>query len=226
MSLGGDPLSEFTDKFCQAATKQDNGPVYYIDIISRLKDEYLDNPDRQPHFVFQSSGRETLVDDATVLATFRDKYNSEWSNTSKRAAPNEPVPGTEVAAAPSMEMLLAEADERAARPELVAEFVKVLFDELTLKVQSAGRAEFFDFSSIEHSGFKEWSTRGTSRGGRRYGLLLTESRDRTHDHSCTCAQMHECRIAHEGRQRRHAKRRGGKIHSHPVSRRRGGRGRP
>ena len=158
-SLAGDPLSEFTDRFCQAVMKPADGPLYYMDIISRLRDDYLSNRDRQPHFVFQSTGRETLVDDASVLKEFRELYNSTWSKVVK--TPPEPANGVLTDGGelqrpvPSLLELLDTADKRAARPEDVSKLVRTLFNGVIDRVKADVDPEVFEVTSAEHADFRE-----------------------------------------------------------------------
>ncbi len=70
-SLTGDPLSEFTDAYINASISKVSGAVYYQDIADRLSDEYADNSQRRPHFIFQSTGRDIFVPDAAVLNSIR-----------------------------------------------------------------------------------------------------------------------------------------------------------
>jgi hypothetical protein len=72
-SLTGDPLSVFTESFRAAVLRKTEGPVYYTDIISSLRDEYLQNNDQTPLHVSQGTGREQFVDDAKRLEGLRQK---------------------------------------------------------------------------------------------------------------------------------------------------------
>jgi len=72
-SLTGDPLSIFTEKFRVAALRKLDGPIYYSDIVSVLRDEFLDNNIQTPHFVLQGTGREEFVENAKRLDGLRAK---------------------------------------------------------------------------------------------------------------------------------------------------------
>jgi len=100
-SITGQPLSEFTKSFCQACLRKEQGPVFYTDIISALRDDYLDNNNQTPHFTSQGTGREVFVEDASVLAAFRRVFETRWLSASaaggtgpertQGAAPSAPV---------------------------------------------------------------------------------------------------------------------------------------
>ena len=74
-SLTGEPLSPFTEKFRSSALRKEQGPVYYIDIISSLIDEFLPNNDQIPFFVSQVTGREQFVDEARRMDALINSRN-------------------------------------------------------------------------------------------------------------------------------------------------------
>lgn len=161
-SLAGDPLSEFTDRFCRAATRKAEGPVYYTDIIARLRDDYLNDRERTPHFVFQASARETFMDDAGGLDEFRAKFEQTWTPSPINDAPTTAIDVQAVALAepPSLLELLTQTDGMLAKPDNIATTVGSLFDGLKVRLESDAFADFFDLATIEHSQFEEDSTRG------------------------------------------------------------------
>jgi Caspase domain len=66
-SAAGYPLSRFTRAFCDACLRKTEGPIYYSEVMSTLRDDFIDDEDQTPFFVSQGTGRETLADDANVL---------------------------------------------------------------------------------------------------------------------------------------------------------------
>lgn len=160
-SLAGDPLSEFTERFCQAAIRKTEGPVYYTDVIAVLRDEYLNDRERTPHFVFQASARETFMEDAAALEAFRTRFAATWASSSAidDAAMAEHVPALVEAEPPSLLELLTETDAKLARPEDIASTVSALFDGLKAKLEGGAFPDFFDLATIEHSDFEEQGAR-------------------------------------------------------------------
>lgn len=155
-SLTGDPLSEFTDKFIKSALRKTDGTIYYIDIISSLRDAYIDNNSQTPHFVFQVTGREKFVDDAAKLASFRGSFFS---------APQLGVDDGENADSDtngqkSLLQILEEAESKVANQTAVREFVSKLFDGLIATLSTDQFSDFFSMSIEEHSNYVEPTTRG------------------------------------------------------------------
>jgi hypothetical protein len=149
-SFTGDPLSLFTEKFRDAALRKTEGVVYYMDIISALRDNFLENDDQTPHFVFQMTGREQFVDTAEKLCGLR----------SKQAEPVViDIATAEVTAAPmvlSEVEVLSQAEKRFAKKGLVQEFIAKLFEDINEKTSSGGSfGELYTSETIVHSDFKE-----------------------------------------------------------------------
>lgn len=154
-SLSGDPLSEFTDSFCRAAIEKDAGPVYYTDIVAILRDDYLQNSDRTPYFVFQTSARDTFVDDATCLAPFKASFEEEWHSASEDDGGGSAL----ITQLPSLIERLQRADQGMATPEDITTLVDRLFDGVTARLTAGDFAKCFEVEIVEHSDFKEDTTR-------------------------------------------------------------------
>jgi hypothetical protein len=45
-SLTGDPLSLFTEQFREAVLRKPEGPVFYMDIVSALRDAFIGDEDQ------------------------------------------------------------------------------------------------------------------------------------------------------------------------------------
>jgi hypothetical protein len=152
-SLTGDPLSLFTEKFRGAALRKTEGVVYYTDIISALRDDFLESTDQTPHFVSQMTGREQFIDDAAKLSALR----------SKLAAP--PVVSdvtTETNVQPVVNELevLTRAEARFAQKALVQEFITKLFEKISNETSSNEfLGKLFTSEAIIHSDFKEPTAR-------------------------------------------------------------------
>ncbi|MFN3522007.1 MAG: caspase domain-containing protein [Phenylobacterium sp.] len=157
-AIAGSQLSPFTERFCLAAAPAREGPVYYMDIITALRDEYRRNPDRAPQFVLQGAGRDTFVDDAQKLAAFRSKLTYGWDEAVEGDAGTvEPVPTAPV---PTLADRLAELDARMAKKEDVPAYIDRLFDGLLHRLRAEGFGDAFDLAVAEHKSFHEQTTRG------------------------------------------------------------------
>ena len=88
-SFAGEPLSVFTNKFRAAALRQITGPVYYMDIASSLRDEFINDDEQTPFFVSQLTGRETFVDDAHCLDDLRNHLTGEAHSSARTEAEDE-----------------------------------------------------------------------------------------------------------------------------------------
>jgi hypothetical protein len=118
-SLTGKPLSLFTGKFRDAALRKAEGAVYYTDIISMLRDEFIENDTQIPFFVSQHTGREQFVEDAKRLSALRASLEQV------RTGLGENVP-TAIQHVPERMTLLERlraADAKVVQPELMSSFV-------------------------------------------------------------------------------------------------------
>lgn len=153
-SLTGDPLSIFTEKFCASVLRKPEGIVYYTDIISALRDEYIQNVEQTPFFVSQGTGREQFVDDAKCFDALRAKLASMTmiapALVEEQQLSDEPA---------TLRSLLQNAEENTANPEQVSSFVDNLFDSLINQLSNNEFSEFFELNFIEHSDFKESTTK-------------------------------------------------------------------
>ena len=155
-SLTGQPISIFTEKFRVSVLRKEEGVVYYTDIISTLKDEFIQDEDQIPFFVSQGTGREQFVDDAKRLDDLRKKYTSQTGSLSQPESIDvQPLP-----APPSLKIMLENAEKNIATPEKVTSFVNVLFDNLIQEISNNEFSEFFEFNIAEHSDFRELTSKG------------------------------------------------------------------
>lgn len=153
-SLAGDPLSQFTEKFRSAVLRPQSGEVFYSEIISTLRDEFLNNNSQTPHFVTQGTGRDQFVADATLLNGIRDKLATERAEPETSSELNSITPALTV----TEKLRLVEEhfiDRPAAENAIETLFVKV-----------RGNIEAAEFSDgcyscefVEHSDFQEENTR-------------------------------------------------------------------
>ena len=60
-SLAGQPLSAFTEKFRDSALRKKKGVVHYTDIVSTLRDEFINNQEQTPFFVTQGTASGTSL---------------------------------------------------------------------------------------------------------------------------------------------------------------------
>jgi Caspase domain len=153
-SLTGDPLSLFTEKFREAVLRKAEGPVFYMDIVSALRDAFIGDDDQTPHFVAQLNGKEQFIDDATKLDALRK------SLIAARVASDPPADLPTVTASPPRSLLerLQAAEAKVVTPQIMNAFVGKLFDELNAKITSDEFAEFFELERDERSSFDESTT--------------------------------------------------------------------
>ena len=150
----GEPLSIFTDKFRDAALRKHEGSVYYTDIVNSLRDTFIQNDEQTPFFVFQVTGRETFVEDASRLDNLRNRV-SAMVLSSNGSEPEQqesfPVPR-------NLETLLEVVERKIATPEVIESFVNLFFDTLIRKISTDEFSNFFDMKIVEHSEFEESTT--------------------------------------------------------------------
>ncbi len=151
-SLTGHPLSIFTSKFRDAALRKVEGVVYYTDIISTLRDEFMDDSSQTPHFIAQHTGREQFVDDAKKLDSLRKALEEDRATA---AVPAVQTPVETAVPPPTLIDRLQAADARVATAEIMSKFVGEFFDDLIQRISTAEFAEFFDVERTEHAGFEE-----------------------------------------------------------------------
>jgi hypothetical protein len=154
-SWGGERLSAFTRAFLEASVRKTDGTVYYTDIANTLRDDFLENDDQTPFFFNQGTGREALVSDATVLASFRDRLATEWGiSTSLGPDLASPV-ANPPSAAPTFQELLDRAEQRMTSPEGANALIGKIFDGVIAKFDASGFASIFEKDVSEHSDYRE-----------------------------------------------------------------------
>ena len=160
-SLAGEPLSEFTEQFCLAATHKTEGAVYYTDIVSVIRDQYLSDRDRTPHFAFQFSARETFTDDASALDEFRTRFAKDWSSTPSVDLSTEATAVSEVVVLEPTSLLdlLRETDESLAKPDEVVATISALFDGLKARLESKAFSDYYETAITESSRFDDTGSR-------------------------------------------------------------------
>ena len=150
-SLTGTPLSLFTDKFRTAALRKTEGPVFYTDIISTLRDVFIENNSQIPFFVSQSTAREQFVDDASKLSALRKALEE----ITTQATASIPVAQDSPQQPPTLLERLAAADAQVVTPDLMSSFVDKLFDNLIKRLSTSEFAPFFEMDVAEHARFDE-----------------------------------------------------------------------
>ena len=150
-SLPGEPLSIFTEKFRSSALRKNKGVVYYVDIISSLKDEFLDNNDQIPFFVLQGTGREEFVHDARLMDALRKKLATETNSSAQSEDENVQTQPT----TPSLQSLLSNTEENIATLEEITSFVDTFFNNLIETLSGVDVTDYFDVETTEHSEFVE-----------------------------------------------------------------------
>lgn len=158
-SLTGDPLSEFTAKFCEAAVRKPEGTIYYSDVINAIRDAYLDNEARTPHFTSQSTGREIFAEDSRRLDPFRELLNTKWAAESglENELPEELEPP---ARARSLLEAIRAAEDKIVTPAKMKATISNVFDGVISGLKQDEFAEMYDLQVVEHSSYLENATRG------------------------------------------------------------------
>ena len=150
-SLTGDPLSFFTEKFRNSTLRKKEGPIYYMDIINSLKDEFLQNDYQTPYFVSQVTGREKFVEDARSLDGVRN--NIAQQSEVRMQVENGNSEGDAVAV--SLVSILEKAEAMMVSKEKISSFVDGLFDSLSEKISKLNVDEYFDVQVDEHADYEE-----------------------------------------------------------------------
>ena len=139
--------------------------MYYTDINAALRDRYIDDAERTPHFVTQVSGREMFVANTRSLDTFRERFKKEWRSKVTRhpdAESHEDESDTasvEVALITTesppqtLASILATKEAHIAKPDKVKAFIDALLDQLIARVREVDLAEVFDLEVIEAADF-------------------------------------------------------------------------
>lgn len=161
-SLGGDPLSDYTRAFIEASIRKAEGAIYYTDISNALRDTFIHNDGQTPFFVYQGTGREILVDDATKLNEFRKQFAIRFDGPDGRI---EAGGGDDVSIQRDIDVIAAEpltarqllvaAEEKMGSPERTKELIDKLFDGLSESIKTAEFVEFFETGIVEHAGYYE-----------------------------------------------------------------------
>lgn len=160
--MGGVPLSDYTHAFIEASLRKTEGAIYYTDLSNTLRDNFIQNDSQTPFFVYQGTGRETLVDDAKMLDNFRALMTARLALPDTSADDTSADNVSESGAgsngqleAPSPMQLLLAAEERMGSPAQMKELIGNLFDGLKVKASSYKFAELFDTEVREHSQYYE-----------------------------------------------------------------------
>lgn len=146
-SLTGNPLSVFTEKFIEASLKKAQGEVFYSDVISVLRDEFLENNTQTPYFISQGTGREIFIPDAAMLDTFREKMTPRAEDT----AHAENVPQNV-----SLEERLKQKEDRFCTEDVANKFIEKLFQNIRSKaVQSEVISECYTPNIEDHERYND-----------------------------------------------------------------------
>ncbi len=150
-SLTGDPLSLFTDKFIKSALSKSEGVVHYLDIISALRDKFLDNETQVPFFVQQGTGREEFIDDAHKLDRLREEVILDTAPSLNQVS----VEILPVARPLSLTDFLLSAEAKVVTPERLNSFVGSLFDSLKVDFSEERFSDLYEMDIDEHDAFVE-----------------------------------------------------------------------
>ncbi|MFN4273269.1 MAG: caspase domain-containing protein [Aliihoeflea sp.] len=154
-SWAGESLSAFTKAFLEACVRRTDGAVYYTDIANTLRDDFLENDDQTPFFINQGTGREALVSDAAVLASFKDRLAKDWGISTSLSEDLASSVASPPSAVPTFEELLESAEQRMTSPEGANAFIGQIFDGVIAKFDESGFARIFEKEVSEHSYYRE-----------------------------------------------------------------------
>jgi hypothetical protein len=152
-SLTGEPLSEFTEAFCLAALRKEEGPIYYSDVINSLRDEYIDNESRAPHFVSQGTGRELFIENISDIMEFKSAFLDRWIPGVEDGEPDDAGVGV------SFVDKLIKSEEKYPTPERAEKLVQTLFDGVSASLMKGEMSELFTTDIVEHSDYREPTAR-------------------------------------------------------------------
>lgn len=148
-SLTGNPLSLFTEKFRSAVLRKMDGVVYYTDVISALRDDFINNNSQTPFFVSQVTGREQFVDDARRFDELRLTLNSIQVVDSHRAEEQEVSPPRTAL------QMIAEYEACIVTPDMMDSYVGKFIDNLKARMSINELSDYYDLEFKEHSDFTE-----------------------------------------------------------------------
>ncbi len=161
-SMGGIPLSDYTRAFIEASIRKTEGAIFYTDLSNTLRDNFIHNNGQTPFFVYQGTGRETLVDDAKTLDEFRKRIMLQLGQAEANHSDAPFVTDAEsdhedvaITTPPSPMQRLLAAESRIGSPLQVKELIGSLFDGLKENLSSPKFSEFFDVEISEYPRYYE-----------------------------------------------------------------------
>lgn len=147
-SLAGDRISLFTDEFIKACLNKENGPVYYSDVESALRDAFLTHSSQTPHFVRQGTSQEKFCADATHLKEFRETFLVVPGCDNQLVTP----PATEFALAKAA---IEEIESMIPTMAKAQEFINGVFEHtLRASAQAPEINDFFDVRTVNYDDFE------------------------------------------------------------------------
>lgn len=156
-SLTGDPLSQFTQHFVEAAISKTDSAVYYTDIINSLRDRFLNNPHQTPHFVSQGTGREIFADSGEKFSSIRQKIFANQSDTSELALPQQLTDHEEISPFERLRELEHQFVEKEKAQEFTAAFGKAIED--AVRKMAEGYVDGYEIDTFVHDDYHETDTR-------------------------------------------------------------------
>lgn len=165
-SIGGDPLSDFTRVFLDAATEKQSGIVFYSDLANIIRDRFGCNEEQTPHFTNQSTNRDMLVDDAAKFAGVRAMLATKWAPVGNTPDAEDADNG-EPAALPSAvpiavekpgpKQVLEAAEQRIGDAAKAKRLIDDLFDGVHARLNASRFEDFFEQAVTT---FPEYRDRG------------------------------------------------------------------
>lgn len=176
-SNGGDPLSDFTRVFLDAATEKQSGIVFYSDLANIIRDRFGGNEEQTPHFTNQSTNRDMLVDDAAKFGAVRAMLATKWAPVGETpdaedAGDGEPATTPSLvpisAEKPSPKQVLEAAEERIGDGARAKRLIDDLFDGVHARFNAARFEDYFEqavttFPDYRDRGGDTFITRTLSR---------------------------------------------------------------
>ncbi|UIK19373.1 hypothetical protein [Rhizobium leguminosarum] len=135
--------------------------MFLTDLSNTLRDVFIDNDGQTPYFVYQGTGRETLVDDATKLDEFRMRFadllrsSTVEIDESADVAADEGHDSLVADETPTSLQLLRAAEEKIGSPKQTKDLIGGLFDGLKARISGTDFTELFDINSTERAQYDE-----------------------------------------------------------------------
>lgn len=166
-SIAGDDISAFTDEFIQACLQKPEGPVYYSDVESALRDAFLNNSNQTPHFIRQGTSQERFCEDADRLSDFRSVYLKADMVSLTDDTESQPTTNSFTAAKAAIEKIEKEVPTKEEAQAFIDNVIEATLEmaKLSPEVSELFESRIVKFNDFEHVRNKESVINLLSRRG-------------------------------------------------------------